>query len=48
MVIDSVQVKKEHDWVEFHFEGSMHDVLKLLDYSHAEIGRFVEELNKRI
>lgn len=44
MVNEGVEIKKQHDWVEFHFEGSVHDVLALLKQSREEIELYILKL----
>lgn len=45
MISEHISIVKEYDWVEFHFDGSIHDVQKLLVSCQAGIGRYIEKLN---
>jgi hypothetical protein len=44
----AIDVMKEYDWVEFHFEGSISDVHKFLILSRRNVEQYVEDLEPLI
>lgn len=43
-----IPVKREFDWVEFHFDSSAKDTLELIDKAHREISTYIETLKSKL